>query len=375
MKNFRGIFVLPLLAAALILTGCGRGGSAVHVADGEDIAPEAELLTMTAHDGYMLVEILDPSDKTRIVARYALVARDSDREVALPDGVVRIDVPVQSTVVYSGVHAGAIGDLGAISAVIAVADAPYFSLAAVKNGLADGTIVDVGNSMQPSVEKIMELKPDLILAATAGPAGLDGLDVPVIAMTDYLERTPLGRAEWLRLLGALYGRTAVADSLFRTELEVYMGLKRIAAEASAKPKVLTERFIDGVWYVPGGRSYMAQMLSDAGASYPWADDTTQGSIPLDMASVLDRAADADFWLIRNFGSGLTISSLFTDNELNARFKAFANGDVWVADTEATPLFDEFPFRPHLMLADMIYIFHPDLRARLNGTRYFKRACR
>jgi len=329
---------------------------------------------MVELDGCVVVDLRNTTDDSTIASRrLVLVPRGADipREM-LSDGATVVTVPLRSSVVYSSVHVAAIDEIGGIGAVTGIADASYVTTPAVVDGLRSGRVVDVGQSVQPSVEKMIELSPDLVLASPMTPvpqtAGVQSVD-----MADYLEATPLGRAEWLKLMGILYGRREIADSLFAAEEAAYNRLKELAAGATEHPKVLTEQFLSGVWYVPGGASYMARMLTDAGGVYPWADDTSAGSLPLDMATVLDRAGDADVWLLKSYGSEMTLDMLGADNSLNRRFNAFRTGNVWVADTKAVPLYEEFPFHPSRLLADMLYIFHPSLRPRLGATRYYNLA--
>ena len=136
-------------------------------------------------------------------------------------------------------------------------------------------------------------------------------------------------------------------------------MKGRVVDVASRPKVLTETLINGVWNVPGGRSYKVRMLQDAGASYPWADDTSAGSLDMDFSRVYDRASDADYWIATSYGYPMTRATLAADYRPNERFKAFQTGNVYTCDTSVTPLFDEFPFHPERLLNDYVVIFHPE----------------
>lgn len=356
----------PIALICIILCGCsGRyANSSSALQDGDTLTSHSELLTMVDYGDYMLADVTNPWDTTRLLARYVLVPRECEDLSGLPEGTV-LRTPLQSSLVYSGVHGGAICELGAVDAVTAVADGGYFSVRPIVEGLKRGRITDVGNSMSPSVEKIIALMPEAILASpyqNAGYGAIETLGIPVIECADYMESTPLGRAEWIKLLGALYGAADCADSIFQSVSGKYEDLKRSVADAKYRPTVITEQLTDGVWYVPGGRSYMARMLEDAGANYPWSDDRSTGSLQLDFAAVLDRASDSDYWLIRNYGP-LSLSALESNNTLNSKFKAMSNDGVYVCDTSISSLFDEFPFHPEKLLSDYISIFHPEVNGR------------
>lgn len=357
--------------SALVFAGC-TSHSAKTPADGDRLTEYSNLLTMVDHGDYVIADVTNPWDTTTLLARYLLVPRSSELPSELPDGIV-VRTPLQSSLVYSGVHGGAISELGKSDAVTGVADGAYFSIPEIVEGLKSGRVTDVGNSMSPSVEKIVVLNPEAILTSpyqNAGHGAIESLDIPVIECADYMEPSPLGRAEWIKLLGALYGEPERADSIFRAVCSEYESLTRSIAYLDSLPIVITEQVTDGVWYVPGGCSYMARMLQDAGAIYPWSDNESTGSLQLDFASVLDRAANADYWLIRSYGP-MGMEELLANNPLNAKFLAAHRGGVYVCDTSVSPLFDEFPFHPERLLADYIAIFHPELSS--SPMRYYHKA--
>lgn len=333
------------------------------------------MLTLVRHDGFTEARVTNPWDTTSCLATYLLVPRNfpSDSLKSLPSGTV-VRVPLESSLVYSGVHGGAVNELGALDAVTAVADGKYFTTTAIKSRIASGRIRDVGNSMSPSVEMIVDVAPEAILTSpyeNSGNGAIDALGISIIEMADYMEPTPLGRAEWIKFLGALYGKEEMADSIFRDVCRSYAALVSKASRASGRPVVLVEQPASGVWAVAGGRSYMARMFADAGAVYPWAADNASGSIELDPAAVLEKAGNADIWLIRSFGP-LTLEMMKADNPIVANFRPWRDGGVYVSDTSRSPLFDEFPFHPEKLMADYVAIFHPELSADSTELRYFSR---
>ena len=292
---------------------------------------------------------------------------------SLPEGYRRLDVPLQRSLVYSSVHTGALAEMGASDAVVAVADGRYFTGEPMRSRIASGAVADVGSSTSPSVEKIVAIGPDAVLLSpfeNAGHGALDNLGIPLVECADYMEPTPLARAEWIKLLGALYGRLPQADSIYSAVERDYKALASRAAEAQSHPLVLTEKLTSGYWFVPGGASYMARMIEDAGGRYPWEGNTSAGSLQLDFSAVYARAADADVWLIRIFGGSLSLDDLRDEYVLNSQFGAFKSGRVYVANTAEVPLFDEFPFHPERLLAEYAAIFHPE--ADFGSLRYYRK---
>lgn len=362
--NFSCFFSLLL---CLMASCAGNNSSTIHES-GVEIIKSASLLSIKDCDNYSVATIRNPWDTTKILAKYILVNQDTSTD-SLPEGTI-VNVPVNSSLVYSGVYGGIISELGAADAVTGVADGDYFRDSTIVAGLKSGHIINVGNSMSPSIELIVEMKPDVILTSpyqNSGHGAIETLNTPIIEMADYMELTPLGRAEWIKLIGRIYGKAAKADSIYRQVCDAYTSL--VSTVSGDKPMVITEQPIEGTWAMPGGNSYMARLLHDAGGNYPWADNTSAGSIQLDPAAVLEKAENADIWLIKSYGA-LTLDNLKSNNQLCSRFKAFSKGGVYVCDTSVSALFDEFPFHPERLLSDYIAIMHPETAT--SQLRYFKK---
>lgn len=354
------LFALPFLLMSLYAcTGAARPTPAT----GDTLTHESQLITIIDMGPYAVADIRNPwalpGSADTLLQRYILTPHDFNGP--LPDGTV-VRVPVTRSVVYSGVHGGAIDELGRISAISGVADAQYFTNPGIRAAINSGTITDIGNSMSPSVERIIDLNPEAILLSPMenDRTGIvEKLGIPVIQCVDYMESTPLGRAEWIKLLGILYGAAEEADSIYQNVADHYSDLWMRGALLSNRPTVLTEQPYNGTWNLPAGNSYMAHMLADAGCLYPWGHTDGAGSLKLDLAAVLDRAGNADFWLIRSYGD-LTLAQLRQNIPLAPEFKAFKDGNVYICDTSTSPLFDEFPFHPEKLLHDYINIFHPGI---------------
>ena len=322
---------------------------------------EAKLLSISHEDGYTKVDIINPWDTTKLLHTYLLVPRESEIPKDLPKGTV-VRTPVQRALVYSSVHSSVIAELGSPDAVKGVCDSQYFNDERISKGLSDGTIADCGNSMQPTVEKVIQMKPDAILLspyqdATYGQ--IEKLKIPIIECADYMEFTPLGRAEWIKFYGELLGKRETADKIYSEVVNSYNQVKAMVKSKNlSRPIVLTENLISGIWNVPGGESYMAQFIKDAGGNYPWADDKNTGSLTLDFNQVLVKAQNAEIWLIKS-PAIRTLSDLKGSYSLNDKFKAYQTGNVYVCDTNTSHFFDRFPFHPEVLLMEYFKIFHPD----------------
>ena len=363
-------FFTCCLCIIVLLASCNSTNTNNNKAVQDNL--HAKGFSVTHHNGYTVVEISNPWKSNAILQRFTLVPSGATLPDSLPDGAV-IRTPVKSALVYSAVHANAIKELGHLSSITGVCDAQYFTIPEITSGVADGTIINAGSSMAPVAERIIALSPDIVLLSpyqNSGYAEHIPKGIPIVECADYMESSPLGRAEWIKLFGLLFNEEQKADSIYSHVVDKYTSMKKLIESEPNRPKILSENIINGTWYVPGGNSYMAQMFADAGGSYAWSDVNTTGSIPLDMAQVLSKAHDADVWLIKSFDPEFSYSKLKAQHALNEKFKAFTSRNVYYCDTERTTLFQDFPFHPEFLLQEYIAIFHPHL-ADGYSLKYFK----
>ena len=354
MRHYSRLFFVAVVLLAL--SACT---SAVKVNDRQDDR-QAQLLTMEQGNGFTLVTVANPW-KGGVLHRYVLVPRDAVLPHDLPEGTI-VRTPVKRALVYSSVHTSLLRELGAIDAVRGIVDRQYFVDSLLLADVDAGQVADCGNSMSPTVEKVIDMQPDAILLSPYQDASygqITQLDIPIIECADYLEYDPLGRAEWMKFYGLLVGQRERADSLYDAVVNAYDDVKQVAAQAASRPTVVTEMVISGVWSVPGGQSYMARIIRDAGGDYLWADDDNTGSLSLDFNQVLARAQQADYWFLKwtNINSLKDLQGAY---ELNKEMEAFKNKRVYVCDTEKSRFFDRVPFHPDLLLREFAAIMHPEL---------------
>ena len=357
-KCFNPILVLMVVS---LLCSCFRGGKSGVTLDVQDsVITSAKLLSMQRTADYTLVTVADPW-KGGVLHRYVLVPDGASLPADLPDGTL-VRTPIKNALVYSSVHTSLMRELGALDALRGVVDKQYFNDSDIAAGVADGRIADCGNSMNPTVERVIDMQPDAILLSPYQDASygqIAKLDIPIIECADYLEYDPLGRAEWVKFYGELLGKRDEADSLYQAVVSAYQDMKDKAAAAQTHPSVVTEMVINGIWNVPGGQSYMARILHDAGGRYPWADDPNTGSLALDFNQVLAVAQDVDYWFIKwtNINSLKDLQGAY---DLNKEMAAFQNKHVYVCDTDKSRFFDRIPFHPEVLLREFAAILHPEL---------------
>ena len=354
------IFLLILLSA------CGGRSktSAGSTTEKEIPLHYAENLSLADGGEYIIARLRNPWDTTKILHTYLLVDKNKPVPADLPEGTL-IRTPLSKAIVYSSVHCGLLHQIGAFQSIGGVCDLKYIKLPQVEEGCRNGSIADVGNGMNPDIEKIIDLRPDALMLSpfenSGGYGRVEKLNIPIIECADYMETSPLGRAEWMRFYGLLFGRTQQADSLFAEVEENYKELKALVAPVSYTPSVISELKNGSAWYIPGGKSTTARLYADAGANYVFATDTHSGSVPLAFETVFDKGREADYWLIKyNQATDKTYRELKQDYAPYAGFRAFGERNIYGCNTHHVSLYEDYPFHPDLLLKDLIKIFHPAL---------------
>lgn len=298
-------------------------------------------------------------------------------------------VTAHRIVSQTSLHAWLAFRLGAADRLTGVMDADYVVSPEVRAALAAGdapsqrgdtaVLRDMGNSMTPNLERIKASGCDLILASpfeNAGYGALETLGVSIVSCADYMESHPLGRAEWMRFYGRLFGQPVRADSLFAAEDSTYHSLLTLLpspinhnpSPINHNPSTLLGLRTGQSWYVPGGESYLGQLLADAGADYVFADETTTGSVPMDFETVYSRARDAEVWIFTYAAPPgadgqfvpMTLADLAAQDPRYREFRAFRDCHIWACNTLAVPYYDILPWQPATLLRELIAILHPEL---------------
>ncbi len=286
-----------------------------------------------------------------------------------------IRTPVKSVVAYSSTQWSVFQRLGELERVKGILESNYTDNPQIKQLIADGKMSDVGTESKINIEKVIDIQPDVILY-TPYPTIQDSkigelTGAVMLPFADYLENHPLGRAEWLKIIGCLTCREKETDRWFNDIATNYESIKSQCRNATDNPTVFSDLPFDGQWYVPGGRSYIAQIFSDAAADYVWKDNDATGSLPVDAETVLAKAGDADFWRIMNStDTPYSYERLSVENELFTYYKAFKNRNVIVCDVRESAYFENAQYEPDVMLKDFATIFHPELFENNYQPKYF-----
>lgn len=380
MMNGTNKFVTYIIVVIMILPflqGC-RGGNASVMSATKDVPlSEATLLTLKEGDGFTYAQVRNPWDTARTLHSYLLV----ERGMPVPEGygnATVIRVPMSRVVASSVIHTSLMDDFGVGDSIIGVCDAEWFNKPPMAGLIRSGKVADCGNSLAPNVEKMLSLRAGAIFVApfqnSGGYGKLGQAGIPVIECADYMEVSPLARAEWMRFYGRLFGKGAEADSLYAVTAKEYNDLAKIGRGLATRPKVLTDKVYGQAWNVPGGKSTFGMLLEDAGGENLFKKYDSSGSVPLAPEKVAVEAANADVWLIRynKKGGDMTMRELADENPLYKRLAPFGNGAVYGVNTDVSPYYSDMPFHPQWVLANVLEILHPELSiARPEHSYYIK----
>ena len=361
-KTLLSAYIVTLV---LLLSACGRGSKTSSAFEGEILPLKyAENLTLIQGEGYTEARLRNPWDTTSILRTYILVDKDKEVPDHLPEGTL-VRTPLSKALVYTATHCNLIHELGAVKSIGGICEIQYIKVPEIVEGCQNGTIVNAGEGTNPDIEKIIDLHPDALLLSpyenSGGHGQVEKLKIPIIECADYMETSALGSAEWIRFYGLLFGREALADSIFAEVEKNYNEWKALATAQPVKPRLMCEVKSGSAWYVSGGRSTTGKLYADAGADYVFASYPNAGGVPLSFETVFDKAQDADVWLMKyNHPTDKTYQSLQEDYAPYANFKAFKNKNIYYCNTAYRPYYEDFPFHPDRVLKDLIKIFHPSL---------------
>lgn len=330
----------------------------------------AEGFTVEYFNHYKVVTVQTPWPEAEAPLTYLLVQCGTP----VPDDVAAdavIEVPVQRVISMSTSFLPHLDAQGVLDRLVAIDTVLYTSNPAVQTAVEDGRVLQIGgggSGQDINIEQVIDLEPDLILTQryfaedTAYPA-LQEAGLPTVLNADFLDTSPLGVAEWGKFLSLFFNTEALAESQFAEVKGRYDTLRQQTESLASRPTVFAGTPYDGTWYMPGGRSYLAQLLADAGADYLWADDTSTGSLYLDFETVFDRAAEADFWVNVN-PYWASLADAEAEEPRYAGFAAFQNDQVYSNNARlnangGSDYFETGYANPDLILADLVRIFHPD----------------
>ncbi len=318
--------------------------------------------------GYKKLTINTPYPKAEKPLEYLLLEDKSILAYTDFHNVKIIEIPIQKIVVTSTTHIPMLELLNEEQSLVGFPNTKYISSIKTRKLIDKNKVKELGKEQSINTELLLELRPNLVVGFSMNSnnkmfTNIEKSGIPVILNGDWLEKTPLGRAEWIKFFGVLYGKEKKADRIFKTIEKAYLEAKKIALKAKNKPKILSGATYKDKWNLPAGESYGAQFLKDANVNYPWQKTGETGSLSLSFESVYDKAKDADYWLSPSFFS--SYKQLKDANQHYTQFDAFKNKKIYnfvnkKGKTGGVLYYELAPTQPHIVLKDIIKVVHPEL---------------
>ncbi len=360
-------FILPFLVI-ILFTACKQDKKEVSVAGATPTAIKyAEGFSIEKTNNLTLIHITNPWPGADKSYTYALVEKGSGiKNIEGIDAIV--ETPIKNIVVTSTTHIPSLEMLGETKSLIGFPNLNYISSERTRKAIEAGKIKELGKNEAINTEVLINLSPDAVVGFAVDGNNttfttIQKTGIPVLYNADWTETHPLGKAEWIKFFGALYGKQKEADSIFNTIETNYLSAKKIAAQAKKTPTVLSGAMYKDVWYLPQGDSWAAQFIEDANGTYLWRDSKGTGSISANLETVLEKGKEAQYWI--GPGQFTSLEQLQETHSVYTEFDAYKNKKVYSftnkkGETGGVLYYELAPNRPDIVLKDIIKILHPEL---------------
>ena len=362
---------IPMLLLLALLFSCGNsqnkpglnlvmGGTADSAAM---IAPQyAKGFNVKYADNITLLEINDPENKEAEQFHFALVDKSFKGEI--PNGYTRLNIPIKSAICMTSLQLSNFLKLDIPEMVVGITSTRHLHNQKMNQQLKEGKTHKIGIEGNFDNEVIIAINPAVMFISPFKRGGYDAIrnvEIPMIPHLGYKELTPLGQAEWIKVIGLLTGNASLANSTFEAIESRYNNLKSIVDTVKRRPTVFSGEMRGGNWYAVGGRSFLAQLFRDAGGDYFLKENEESGGVTLDYETVYTNAAHADYWrIVNSFEGEYSYNVLKEQDNRYTDFDAWKKHGVIYCNMKEVPFYERMPVEPEVVLADFIHVFHPDV---------------
>lgn len=363
-------FIL-LSFSAVLIAGCGgrhnsesTDNRTLFVADTAAIVKPvyAQGFNVAYQDNLVLLDINDPEN--REAEKFHFVLTDKNFSGEIPEGYNRINIPIESAICMTSLQLSNFLKLGISEKVVGITSTRHLHNEKMNEQLKEGKTHKIGIEGNFDNEVIMAINPDVIFISPFKRGGYDAIrnvDIPMVPHLGYKELTPLGQAEWIKVIGLLTGKATEANKVFAGIAERYNGLKAMVDTVKKRPTVFSGEMRGGNWYAVGGKSFLAQLFRDAGGDYFLKDNRESGGVTLDYETVYSQAAHTDYWrIVNSFEGEYSYDVLKTQDNRYTDFDAWKHHGVIYCNMKEVPFYERMPVEPEVVLADFIHVFHPEV---------------
>lgn len=379
LKNRPLLNYFSLLFLSAFLTSCSfqqkEAGSGIKSSG----TKYAKGFTLERKTHYKKLVILNPWDNYKPYATYFIFKDSLKPELEESELSFYFYETPKSIALHTAAQAATLSILDLDKYIKGITDPRFFYEQKYADKLDSGLLIQTSNQVQLNQERILLLHPEIVITSGWNTINSDyqmliKTGIPPLFMIEWMETNPLGRAEWIKVLGFLFDKEKEADSIFQMVEKNYLAIKNQTKRQKVRPQILHGEEYNGVWYVAGGQSYIAQIYKDAGADYLWKDNDKTGSLPIDFEMVLKRGASADFWFTTFSQNTIDIEHIKQEKysilksvkeqkiySNSKRIRKMGGNDFWETGS----------FRPDIILQDIVQIIHPENKKK-DSLFFYKR---
>ncbi len=367
MLSMKILKIPAVLFLFLLISGCKQEKKEIAISQTESPIKYAKGFDIQTYTNYKKLIIKSPYPDAKEQFEYIILPKgekvpDDKNELKI------IRVPIEKLVVTSTTHIPMLELLKEENSLVGFPNLQYISSTKTRQLIADNKIKELGNEQDINTEVLLNLQPEIVIGFSMNSnnkmfANIEKSGIPVLLNGDWLEETPLGRAEWIKFFGVLFGKEKEADSIFNNIEKQYKNAISIANNTTTKPTILSGVLFKDIWNLPAGESFVAQFLKDANTNYIWSDTKGKGSLSLNFENVFEKGQHADFWIAPGHYTSLT--QLKNVNQHYAEFDAFKSKNIYsfankIGENGGVLYYELAPVQPHIVLKDIIKAVHPKL---------------
>lgn len=367
MKNFCNTFILVFVSFLLIQ--CKPEIKSKIPASHSNTVKYASGFSIQNYEGYSVVTVKNPWPKATKTYTYILQQKGGKIPDSLKQNLI-IPIPIKTIVVTSTTHIPSLEMLDEVNSLVGFPHTDYISSEKVRSRIDAGKVKELGNNQDLNTEVLLDLQPNVIIGYgidNKNPT-LDNLEksgMKILLNGDWNEESALGKAEWIKLFGALYGKQKEADKIFTKIEKDFLKTLEIAKLAQSSPTILAGDMFEDRWYLPKGTSWGSLLMKQANGNYLWKETSGTGSLSLSFETVFEKAKNADIWITS--GQFSTLKEMTDMNPHYAKFDAYANKNVYTFTRKKGKkggllYYELAPNRPDLVLKDLVKVLHPELLA-------------
>lgn len=359
MKQILIAFLVLMIATMLVSCGSIHRTNESSEAKIDSIIPEyAKGFTIDCYNGYKVINISDPFTSNTIGKVY--VSNDDISHISKS----YIKAPISSVACMSSTHITFIDTLSNIDIVNGVSDIEYILNKKIQERYSKGLVTEVAQGMNVSIEKVIAINPDAMLVSPFKELSFSKLEevgINIIPIADYLEPHPLGRLEWIKVIGVLLNKEIEAEKIYQDSRNRYIAARELAAQVVSKPTIFDGANTWGTWYISGGKSFMAYLYKDCGSYYVHSDNEEKGSSVINYETLYSQCHNTDYWRVAlSKHDKFTLKELLSEDSKLKNFKAIKDGRVIFCNIKSSPLFEHGIIEPDVILRDLIYALHPEV---------------